>query len=382
MSRTVRELGDVCTIVNGGTPNTKDSTFWNGSHAWITPAEMGKSSREVTSTARTVTDAGLKHTSNPLPPNSVILSTRAPIGHLVINQVPMSFNQGCRGLVPNGELNFLYLYYFLLHSKDLLQSLGNGTTFAELSTASLKSVKIPLTSLDEQKKTVDWLESSFKEVDALESNFDIERSKLVEFVMTISAEVLGGPKGSSEGREKWPTKPLGELCEILDSKRKPVTKSDRIQGEIPYYGATGVLDYVEDFIFDEKLVLLGEDGAKWGAGDNSAFIVEGKTWVNNHAHVLRPNREVILDEWLTTFLVSADLTGYVSGVTVPKLNQGRMREIPIPLPPLELQRQILSRLDIARVDMNKLLENSAKKKNLTSELRKTLLVQVFGEAQA
>jgi restriction endonuclease S subunit len=270
----------------------------------------------------------------------------------------------------------------LLHSKDLLQSLGNGTTFAELSTASLKSVKIPLTSLDEQKKTVDWLESSFKEVDALESNFDIERSKLVEFVMTISAEVLGGPKGSSEGREKWPTKPLGELCEILDSKRKPVTKSDRIQGEIPYYGATGVLDYVEDFIFDEKLVLLGEDGAKWGAGDNSAFIVEGKTWVNNHAHVLRPNREVILDEWLTTFLVSADLTGYVSGVTVPKLNQGRMREIPIPLPPLELQRQILSRLDIARVDMNKLLENSAKKKNLTSELRKTLLVQVFGEAQA
>ena len=382
MSRMLRELGDVCTIVNGGTPNTKDSTFWNGPNAWITPAEMGKSKREVDSTSRTLTDAGLKHTSSPLPINSVILSTRAPIGHLVINRVPMSFNQGCRGLIPKENLNFLYLYYFLLHSKDLLNSLGNGTTFAELSTASLKSVKIPMSSLDEQEKTVDWLEKSFKEVDALDANFDFERRKLVEFVMSISAEVLSGPKGSSHTGEKWPSKPLGELCEILDSKRKPVTKSDRVQGQVPYYGATGVLDYVEDFIFDEKLVLLGEDGAKWGAGDNSAFIVEGKTWVNNHAHVLRPNRELVLDEWLTTFLISADLTDYVTGVTVPKLNQGRMREIPIPLPPLELQKQILSRLEVARGDMNKLLENSDRKRNLTSELRKSLLVQVFGEAQA
>ena len=78
---------------------------------------------------------------------------------------------------------------------------------------------------------------------------------------------------------------LGDVCDVLDSHRKPITKKDRIAGDIPYYGATGIVDYVKDYIFDERLVLLGEDGAKWGAGEPSAFLVEGKTWVNNHAHV-------------------------------------------------------------------------------------------------
>ena len=91
--------------------------------------------------------------------------------------------------------------------------------------------------------------------------------------------------------EGWEMKKLGEVCDILDSKRKPITKRNRIAGEIPYYGATGVLSYVKDYLFDEKLVLLGEDGAKWECGDNSAFVIEGKTWVNNHAHVLRTHKE-------------------------------------------------------------------------------------------
>jgi type I restriction enzyme S subunit len=144
---------------------------------------------------------------------------------------------------------------------------------------------------------------------------------------------------------KWSVAPLGELCEILDNRRKPITKSDRVSGEIPYFGASGVLDFVDDFIFDEKLVLLGEDGAKWGAGDRSAFIIEGKSWVNNHVHVLRPNRSLVTDEWLTYYLVTLDMGEFITGVTVPKLNQGRMREIMIPLPPLDEQKRIVAKLD-------------------------------------
>ena len=93
----------------------------------------------------------------------------------------------------------------------------------------------------------------------------------------------------------WPLMNLEDICEILDRFRKPISKKNRIAGDIPYYGATGIVDYVNDYIFDEKLVLIGEDGAKWGAGDSSAFSIEGKTWVNNHAHVLRPNREIIIE---------------------------------------------------------------------------------------
>lgn len=145
----------------------------------------------------------------------------------------------------------------------------------------------------------------------------------------------------------WLRKPLGELCEILDHKRKPVTKRDRVAGDYPYYGATGILDYVTDYLFDEPLVLVGEDGAKWGSGENTAFAVEGKCWVNNHAHVLKPLRKIILDNWLIHYLNHSDLSEYVSGLTVPKLNQGSLREIPVPLPPLPEQRRIVGILDEA-----------------------------------
>jgi type I restriction enzyme S subunit len=145
----------------------------------------------------------------------------------------------------------------------------------------------------------------------------------------------------------WRERALGDLCEVLDYKRKPVTKRDRAAGEYPYYGATGIQDYVADYLFDEPLVLVGEDGAKWGAGENTAFAVEGKCWVNNHAHVLRPIRNAILDNWLIHYLNHSDLSEFVSGLTVPKLNQGSLREIAVPLPPLREQRRIVGILDKA-----------------------------------
>ena len=148
-------------------------------------------------------------------------------------------------------------------------------------------------------------------------------------------------------REGWPVVPLGELCDVLDHKRKPITKRDREAGEYPYYGATGVLDHVAGYLFDEPLVLVGEDGAKWGSGENTAFAVEGRVWVNNHAHVLRPHRDKLLDRWLIYHLNHSDLTAFVSGLTVPKLNQGSLREIPVPVPPLPEQQRIVALLDEA-----------------------------------
>lgn len=145
----------------------------------------------------------------------------------------------------------------------------------------------------------------------------------------------------------WNFRPLGAVCEVLDHLRKPVTKKDRLPGPYPYYGATGVVDYVSDFLFDEPLILVGEDGAKWGAGDTTAFAITGPCWVNNHAHVIRPDRANVLDEWLVHYLVHLDLSRYVSGLTVPKLNQGSLREIPIPVPALSEQRRIVAILDEA-----------------------------------
>ena len=93
------------------------------------------------------------------------------------------------------------------------------------------------------------------------------------------------------------------MCEILDSKRKPITQKDRIDWPYPYYWATWIVDYVNNYLFDEKLVLIWEDWAKWGSGENTAFSVEGKIWVNNHAHVLRPFRKQLCDDFLIYYLL-------------------------------------------------------------------------------
>ena len=159
---------------------------------------------------------------------------------------------------------------------------------------------------------------------------------------------LGGERYRESGirsQAKWPLVTLGTVVEILDKLRRPITKHDRKPGPYPYYGATGVLDYVEDYLFDEPLVLIGEDGAKWGSNEQSAFPVEGKIWVNNHAHVLRPRRDQILDRLLIEVLNEMDLSPYITGVTVPKLNQAKLRDIQIPLPPLDIQKEIVAEIE-------------------------------------
>lgn len=188
----------------------------------------------------------------------------------------------------------------------------------------------------------------------------------------------------------WPTKPLGDLVDVLDRLRKPITKKDRKAGPYPYYGATGVLDHVDGYVFEEPLVLIGEDGAKWEAGANSAFAIEGKTWVNNHAHVIRPHRDQVLDDWLIYYLNGADLMPFISGMTVPKLNQGRLREIPIPLPPLEEQQRIVAVLDeafegLARarahaeanlVNTNELFRNTLAQRTNSEDFPRVLLSEI------
>ncbi|QQG40992.1 MAG: N-6 DNA methylase [Candidatus Levyibacteriota bacterium] len=175
--------------------------------------------------------------------------------------------------------------------------------------------------------------------------------------------------------QKWPMVELGDICIVLDSKRRPVTKADRKSGKYPYYGATGILDYVDGFLFDEKLVLVGEDGAKWGKGEKTAFIAEGKYWVNNHAHVMRPIRDRLIDEYLVPVLNSMDLTPYITGVTVPKLNQERLRSIKIPLPPIEVQKKIVEEVESYQkiIDAAKQIVNSWKPEieiNTAWELKK------------
>lgn len=147
--------------------------------------------------------------------------------------------------------------------------------------------------------------------------------------------------------DAYPKKQLGDVVEFLDSMRRPVTESDRRAGGYPYYGANGLQGTIDDFIFDEPLVLLAEDGGHFGTPDRGiAYRVSGKTWVNNHAHVLRP-RECVDLGFLCRVLENYDVTPWVTGTTRGKLTQAGAAQIVVPLPPLPEQRRIAEILDKA-----------------------------------
>ena len=140
-------------------------------------------------------------------------------------------------------------------------------------------------------------------------------------------------------------KKLGEVCEILDSKRKPVAKGRRTSGIYPYYGANGIQDYVDDYIFDGTFILLGEDGSVINA-DKSPVLnwAVGKIWVNNHAHILAEISSIANLRYLYFVLQTKDVSSIVRG-TPPKLNQENLRNIEIPIPPLPVQEEIVRILD-------------------------------------
>jgi type I restriction enzyme S subunit len=157
-----RQLVDVCSkITQGGTPDTSKPEYWGGAINWMTPAEMGKTeSPFIAATNRTITEQGLRDCSSDLlPVNSVILSVRAPIGHLAINTAPMAINQGCKGLIAGKSLDFYFLYCSLVGSKTRLIDLGAGNTFKELSGTALKRFEIPIPSPAEQQKIAECLSS-------------------------------------------------------------------------------------------------------------------------------------------------------------------------------------------------------------------------------
>ena len=142
--------------------------------------------------------------------------------------------------------------------------------------------------------------------------------------------------------EDWDVLSLGSISHFLDSKRIPIKESERIkmQGDYPYYGASGIIDYVNDYIFDGEYILLGEDGANIiDRSSRLAFVVSGKCWINNHAHVIEPHENMDI-HFLAEYLESISYDEYNTGTAQPKLNREKCNMIPIPIPPLCEQKQI------------------------------------------
>jgi len=130
--------------------------------------------------------------------------------------------------------------------------------------------------------------------------------------------------------------------DILDNLRKPIKRNQRNPGKIPYYGATGITGYIDEYIFDEKLLLIGEDGANWGKGENTSYIITGKSWVNNHAHVIRTKNGVLLEEYLRMVINYLDFSYLKTRPNGGKLQKGDLIRIKFPLPTILEQKSIVN----------------------------------------
>ena len=289
-----------------------------------------------------------------------------PMGNIAIGEMISVFETAQNPL--------FYTYYFRnLYAK--FAKVVEGQNVKNLYYAQLEPLKIGQPTLSEQQKIADCLTSlddlittQGQKVAALERH----KKGLMQQLFPATGQTtpaLRFPEFREAG--PWEEKRLGDVCDILNNLRQPITGSDRTKGDYPYYGASGIVDYVDDYIFDERLLLVGEDGAKWGAFEKTAFLVEGQYWVNNHAHVLRPTG--IRDTLLENYLTMIDIGPFITGAAPPKLTLGMLRNIPIPIPATDDEQQkiaacLTSLDDLIRAETQKLTALERHKKGLMQQL--------------
>lgn len=273
-----------------------------------------------------------------------------------------------------GRIDPEYLFYFL--SQDSFRDAGAGVMTGavghkRISKEFIENFKIPLPPLAEQKRIVAALDETFEGIDLALSaaNKNLVNAREL-FKTTLNTTFTHKGEG-------WVETALGKVCENLDSKRIPITKSKRLSGNIPYYGASGIVDHVANYIFDEDLLLVSEDGANLLARTYPiAFGISGKTWVNNHAHALRFD-QISSQKFMEYYLNSISLKPFVSGMAQPKLNQKMLNSIPVPWPSIKIQDHIVNKLNLLSEQTQHLEALYQQKIDALTELKQSLLQKAF-----
>ncbi len=361
-------LGDVFVILSGGTPDKKRAEYYEGGTIpWVKTGDL--KGKFITQNIECITESGLANSSAKVFPKDTVLVAMygATIGACSILPYEAATNQACAAFMPCDKVIPDYLYYFLCSKKEQFVADGVGGAQPNISAGYLKNVIFKECQLNEQKKVVEIL-------DKVSAIIEYKKRYLVNLDKLIKSrfiELFGEPETNPKG---WSRQRFDELCENLDSRRVPITSTDRKAGIYPYYGASGIVDYVEDYIFDEDLLLISEDGANLVMRSTPiAFSISGKAWVNNHAHVVR-FASMATQKYIEVCIALTDISGSITGTAQPKLNQAKLNAMMFCVPPIELQEQLASFVE--QTDKSKLhVEKSLIKLEM---LKKCLMQKYFG----
>ena len=386
---TIKRVGDICDLVNGGTPKTSVEKYWGGDNLWITPAEMGKrESPYVDDTERKLTTAGLRESSaRVLPPYSVIHSSRAPIGHLVINTKPMSTNQGCKSLVPSSQIQHKFLYYYLSSIVELLESLGTGATFKELSGSKLKEVPVPVPPLAEQQRIVAVLDEAFAGLAIAEANAATNLGN-ARALFECHLNAVFSQRG-----EGWVKKRLGELSRINYGYTESATservgprflritdiQGNRVNWETVPYCRIDKADLQKYKLADGDIVF-----ARTGATTGKSYLVSTPPNAVFASYLIRVQltETVLSPRFLNLFFQTQSywdaIRSGVSGSAQGGFNATKLGELEIPFPSSpKTQQEVVTELDALAAETQRLTRLYEQKQAALASLKKSLLHQAF-----
>ena len=287
------------------------------------------------------------------------------------------------------EISLRYRKYLCNHPRVLRQfsRLCKGTTRQILVREDFKSAWVAIPPTKQHDRIAGYLDEATGKVDRLVAlrrrQMELlreQRAALIQQAVTRGLNPNVPLKHSGlpwlgQIPKHWEVKPVKYIFVSLDGRRVPLSGADRqlmTKREYDYYGASGVIDRVDDFIFDETLILLGEDGANLlNRSTPLAFLATGKYWVNNHAHILKPRRGLM--EYLVHLLETVDFAPFVEGSAQPKLTLEKLMSVKVPEPPLNEQRQILDFIEEQNAKTDRLLSAYTRQLELLTEYRAALI---------
>ncbi len=359
-----RKLGDVSTITMGQSPNSENYTD-NPNDSILVQGNADMKNGRVF--PRVWTTQITKQARQ----GDLILSVRAPVGDIGKTDYDVVLGRGVASIDGN---EFLYQALSQMKQNGYWSKLSTGSTFESINSNDIKSAIISLPSLPEQTA----IGSFFQDIDQLISLQQRKLEVLKEQKKTY-LKLLFPAKGQTKPalrfagfEDDWKEVKLGEVTDRYDNLRVPVSANERVSGDTPYYGANGIQDYVDGYTHDGEFILIAEDGAS-DLKDYPVQYVNGKVWVNNHAHVIQGKKDLINNIFLLFAVKQINIEPFLVGGGRAKLNSDIMMKLPLHLPPLPEQEAIGSFFQ----DLDKAIAKQEEKVNQLKESKQTLLRKMF-----
>ena len=332
---TYRPLGELVSFASGGTPSKKRDDYWGGTIPWISAKTL--KTENIDTSDLFITEEGLKAGSKIAPKGSILLLTR---GSGLFNGIPISrvekdvaFNQDIKCLDSYGEVENEFIFYWLLSQKDyLMAKVGvTGIGAGKFDLDFLQKLMIPIPSERERKSIVGFASSISEKI---RCNAKVNDNLLWQAQALYKDRFIDLKPFNGKMPPDWQLGTVSEIIELHDSKRIPLSSRERanLTKIYPYYGATSVMDYVDRYLFDGIYLLLGEDGT---VVDDKGFpilqYVEGKFWVNNHAHIITGKNGFTVETLYLLFSLT-NVRSIVTGAVQPKISQANLNNMSVVIP--------------------------------------------------